>query len=148
MFSFLHSYSPEVWGPTVRHGLFGDHDGVRFHQWLLTAEDRRFNVLATKDSDVYNIVRDGRRPLYIDRIQGGCNISEYPYDQNLLNVYRDMLGDNFMGFQMHEWFSNYGSDVYWKLGDLSPEEWTRENIDRVMREKFPGPYLFLESMTM
>ena len=88
MFSFLHSYSPEVWGPTVRHGLFGDHDGIRFHQWLLTAEDRRFNVLAAKDSDVYNIVRDGRRPLYIDRIQGGCNISEYPYDQNLLNVYR------------------------------------------------------------
>ena len=37
-----------------------------------------------------------------------------------------MLGEKFLGFQMHEWLSNYRSDDSDKLGDLPAEEWTKE----------------------
>jgi hypothetical protein len=66
----------------------------------------------------------------------------------LLEEYREFLGDRFFGFQMHEWLSNYRSDANKKLAELSADEWTEENIKRVIFEKFPFKNLFLECMTL
>ena len=148
MFQFLHGYTPESWNGMVKNGLVGDHDGIRVCHCIMNKESDKFNAIARKDGPLYHILKERRCPFYIDRIQGGGYIHEYPYDMALINEYKEMLGDNFWGFQMHEWLSNYASDLNWKLGELSDEEWNEENIRRVLNRKFPGPNLFLEAMTL
>ena len=148
MFVFFHGYSPDTWDKMLRTGLVGDNDGIRFQQSLDLPEELKFNDLAKKGGKLYNIIKERNCPFYIDRLQGGCYIENYPYDQSLLDEYRELLGNKFYGFQMHEWLSNYRSDANKKLAELSAKDWNEENIKRVIFEKFPFKNLFLECMTL
>lgn len=145
-FCFFHSYHPDTWDATLDCGLVKQGDGVRFSQSLLLKDREKFNHLAGKGSKLFGYLEKTRAPFYVDRLQGGCYIDEYPYDMGLIQAYRDMLGEDFLGFQMHEWLSNYNSDLK-KLKDLPDEKWTAEEIDRTIREKYKVPCLFLEAMT-
>ena len=147
MFRFLHGYLPKYWDAQVKAGLVGENDGIRFCQNIKLRDEMKFNRLAAKGGELYNILSERKCPFYIDRLQGGTYIDEYPYDEELLNEYREMLGDNFFGFQMHEWMSNYRGDVFRKLADLGEDDWTKEGIEAHIYKKYPFPYLFLESMT-
>ena len=148
MLVFFHGYSPDTWDAMLRTGLVRDGDGIRFQQSIDLPEELKFNNLAKKGGRLYEILRERRCPFYIDRLQGGCYIDKYVYDPDLLDEYRRMLGDNFYGFQMHEWLSNYRSDANHKLCALTAEEWTGERIEHTIREKFPYKNLFLECMTL
>lgn len=148
MFVFFHGYSPDTWDKMLATGLVGDNDGIRFQQSLDLPKELKFNFLARKGGELYNIIKERSCPFYIDRLQGGCYIDEYVYDQDLLDEYKSLLGDKFYGFQMHEWLSNYRSDANKKLAELSAEEWTEENIKRVIFTKWPYKNLFLECMTL
>ena len=147
MFKFLHGYLPGLWEAQMKAGLIGENDGVRFCQSIMIDDEMKFNQLAKKDGDLYKILSERKCVFYIDRLQGGSYIDEYPYDKELLKEYKGMLGENFWGFQMHEWMSNYRHDALVKLGDLPESEWTKENIEKTIFEKFPFPCLMLESMT-
>lgn len=148
MFTFLHGYLPEVWEAQVKAGIVGDNDGIRFIQAIITDKDRKFNKLAAKGGELYNILAERKCPFYVDRLQGGVYIDEYPYDKKLLDEYKSLLGDKFWGFQMHEWVSNYRHDVLNRLGELPAEEWTKDKIEAFVRKKYPEcKYLYLESMT-
>lgn len=147
MFQFIHGYLPGVWEAQVRAGLVGENDGIRFCQNIMLRDELKFNRLAAKESELYRILSERKCPFYIDRLQGGVYIDEYPYDEELLAAYKEMLGENFWGFQMHEWMSNYRHDACVKLGDLSEENWTKEEIEADIRRQYPFPYLMLESMT-
>lgn len=147
MFHFLHGYLPDLWEAQVENGLVGEHDGIRFCQNILLKDELKFNRLAAKGGALYNIVAQRQCPFYIDRLQGGTYIDEYPYDEALLNDYKDLLKDNFWGFQMHEWMSNYRYDVFEKLKELPADEWTEEKIKAHIFKKFPYSCLFLEAAT-
>jgi hypothetical protein len=110
-FCFYHPYHPETWQAMIDCGLVRDGDGVKFSQSLLIKDEYKFNNLAAEGTELYNYLREKRSPFYIDRLQGGCYIEEYPYDMTLIDKYREMLGDRFIGWQMHEWLSNYKSDL-------------------------------------
>ncbi len=146
MLKFMNGYLPDVYKAQVDAGLVRMGDGIRFCQNILLDEKMKFNELAKKDGELYNIVKELDCPFYIDRLQGGTYIDEYPYDRALLDEYKRMLGDNFWGFQMHEWLSNYASDIG-KLSDLQDDLWTAENIKSHVNKKFNSKILFLESMT-
>lgn len=148
MFVFFHGYSPDTWDKMLRTGLVSDSDGIRFQESLDLPDELKFNNLAKKGGELYNIIKERSCPFYIDRLQGGCYIENYPYDEALLDEYRTLLGDKFYGFQMHEWLSNYRSDANKKLAELSSDEWTEENIKKTIFEKFPFKNLFLECMTL
>lgn len=147
MFYFLHGYLPGVWEAQVNTGLVGENDGIRFCQNIMLDENLKFNKLAAKGGKLYNIVAERKCPFYIDRLQGGTYIDDYKYDKTLIYEYKKLLGDNFWGFQMHEWVSNYRYEVFEKLKDLPVEYWTEEKIKKHIFKKFPYPYLFLESVT-
>ena len=72
MLKFLHGYAPELWEGYKKHGLLREQDGIRFMQNFLTPDEFRFNKLAAKDSELYNLIKEENRPFYIDRLQGGC----------------------------------------------------------------------------
>ena len=147
MFRFIHGYLPKVWEAQVKAGLVGENDGLRLCQDILLDENMKFNKLAEKGGEVYKILAERKCVFYIDRLQGGTYIDEYPYDKEILKEYEDLLGENFWGFQIHEWLSNYRYDVFGKLNDLPENEWTKEGIEKFIFKKFPFPYLMLESMT-
>ena len=134
MFAFLHGYHPLLWQPQVDAGLVNDGDGIRFCQSKLIADDLKFNRLAAKGGELYQILSERKCPFYIDRLQGGCYIDDYVYDQGLLAEYRTLLGENFWGFQMHEWLSNYRSDLQ-KLDKLDTDRWTQAEIERTIFAK-------------
>ncbi len=146
MFHFLHGYSPALWEGYKKNGLIGEHDGIRFVQNLFTPEEHTFNEVAAKGGELWKLVTEEQRPLYIDRLQGGCHYYEYPFDQELLEEYRKALGEKFLGFQMHEWMSNYRSDLN-KCAEVSEENWDEEHIREAVYKISPPP-LFLESMSL
>ena len=147
MFRFLHGYLPGYWEAQVRAGLVGENDGIRFCEDIMIDKSLQFNELAKKGGALHKLISDEKRVFYVDRLQGGTYIEDYPYDPELLCEYERILGDKFWGFQIHEWMSNYRHDVYEKLGDLPPENWTEEEIKTEIFRKFSFKYLFLEAAT-
>ena len=146
-FCFYHPYHPETWQAMIDCGLVKDTDGVKFSQSLLIKEKYKFNNLAARGTELYRYLNVHKSPFYIDRLQGGCYIEEYPYDMALIDEYRSMLGERFMGWQMHEWLSNYSSDIN-KLKELTEAEYRDvDAIKSCIFKKFPYPCLFLEAMS-
>lgn len=145
MFQYLHCYMPQTWEAQVRAGLIGKNAGFRFSQSIDIPEELKFNNLARTDGALYALVRELLCPFYIDRLQGGCYLEEYPYDMALIHSYRELLGENFWGFQMHEWMSNYMSDLG-KLKNNNCPAWTAEAITETILRAYPFPHVFLESM--
>ena len=145
MFHYLHSYMPETWEAQVKCGLIDENAGIRYSQSLDIPEELKFNNLAAKGGALYELVREMQCPLYIDRLQGGCYIEDYPYDMELVRAYRELLGDHFWGFQMHEWMSNYRNDLR-KLERGNCPEWTEEAITETIRQMYQMPHIFLEAM--
>ena len=55
---------------------------------------------------LYNLIKENHIPFYVDRIAGGITYYPYQFDQSLIAAYRELLGDDFLGFQLHESASN------------------------------------------
>ncbi len=147
MFTYFHCYLPETWEAQIKAGLINQSSGVRFVQCATVPEDKSFNRLAAVGGELYHIIRELGCPMYIDRLQGGGFFENYQYDQKLVQAYKEMLGDKFFGFQMHEWMSNYRSDLD-KLLPLRYAEWTEKTITDVILQRYPYPYVFIESMSV
>lgn len=141
----LHAYYPEVWEAQVKAGLVREEDGIRFCQSLQTDAEVKFNELAARGGALYELCKREKRPFYIDRLQGGSAYQNYVYDEALLAEYKEMLGEKFLGFQMHEWFSNYASDLK-RVAVLAENNWTAEGIREELHRQFPYPFTFIESM--
>ena len=92
-----------------------------------------FNEVAKKGGELYKLIKEKKLPLYIDRLQGGDFIYHYDFDEELLAEYEELLGDDFYGFQIHEWLSNYHNDIRIRLKTLPrtsrgpPEKETTSN---------------------
>ena len=127
-FTYFHCYTEELWEGYKRNGMLGEHFGIRCPQTISLPSERLFNSILKKGGRLYNYIKEHRCPLYIDRLQGGGYFFEYDYDKALIEEYRDLLGKDFLGFQFHEWLSNYKHDTGAKLGTLPAEKWTEENI--------------------
>ena len=148
MLHFLHAYTPQLWAGYEKNGLIGPADGIRFVQCAHTPEEEGFNRIAAKGGALWKLITEQKRPFYIDRLQGGCVIYDYDFDPTLLQEYRDLLGDKFLGFQMHEWMSNYRSDLC-KCAAVSKENGDAAHLDPAIREATGvKDFLVLESMKM
>lgn len=144
---FLHGYVPGFWEAYEKRGLINNNSGIRFCQSIDIPEKLKFNNLAATDGDFYNLVRDLRCPVYIDRLQGGCFFEGYDYDMTLVEKYKNLLGDNFYGFQMHEWMSNFVSDTEKLTRGNCPEPWTEQNIIETIRKEYDYEHIFTEAMS-
>lgn len=146
MFTYFHSYHPQTWDAMVRAGLIDENSGIRFCQSKLIDDSLKFNELAAEGGKLHALIEETKMPLYIDRLQGGCYIDDYAYDEKLLEHYRQLLGEKFLGFQMHEWASNFYNDIA-KINRDPNCDWTKEGIEKTIYAQFPFPCLFLESQS-
>lgn len=146
MFIYFHGYHPDAWDSMVKAGLIDENAGIRFCQSKMLTDDMKFNTLAAKGTKLHQLIEERKMPFYIDRLQGGGYIDDYVYDSELVEHYRQILGDQFYGFQMHEWASNLYSDV--KKIKWNPDcDWTKDSIEKTIYAQFPFPFLFLEAMS-
>lgn len=128
--------------------MIDEHAGVRFCQTIDLEEDHKFNNLAAVGTPFYKMMEETHMPMYIDRLQGGCFMENYPYDWALVKKYEDMLGDKFFGFQMHEWASNLFGDIKRIRESVGDQEWTEENITREVLKNYPYGYVWMEARTV
>ncbi len=152
MFHFIHGYRKEQFAGLVKHNMFDKTSGLKLHQIRHTPDELRFNVLARKDGELYSILKENRSLFYIDRLQGGWWFLSYPYDRRLIEIYREMLGENFLGFQMHEWASNMHND-WMRITGGQPKpggRYTPEEIEAAVRsaDHNGNSNVFLESASL
>ena len=148
MFTYFHAYMPENWKGQELRGLIDEHAGVRFVQLDDLEADHKFNNLAAVGSPLYKMMEETRMPMYIDRLQGGCFLENYPYDWELVKKYEDMLGEKFFGFQMHEWASNLFNDITRIRESVGDLEWTEENISREVLKNHPYGRVWMEAQSV
>ncbi len=111
MFRFIHTYTEDSFPGLFEKGLWREGDGLKLMHKNYLPKERSFNEIAKVGGLLYNRIKELNCPFYIDRFQGGIPFPySYNYDKNLLDEYKNMLGDKFLGFQMHEWVSNFESE--------------------------------------
>ncbi len=112
MFRFIHTYTEASFPGLTVSGLWRSGDGLKLMHKPGFWPPCDFNTAAAVDSSLERLLRELNGPFYIDRLQGGLGLTRhYPYDPALLDHYQNRLGERFWGFQMHEWASNFRSDL-------------------------------------
>ena len=150
--NFIHIFTEDSWDGLLRNGLFREGDGLKVMQINYRPPHLQFNQLAAIGGKLDRLLTELRCPFYVDRLEGGLPLPHlYRYSEELLAHYCTLLGNNFWGFQMHEWSSNYRSDyqrlkeLYTRLGTPDPTPGERDAIFAKIRSK--EEYLLLEAMT-
>ncbi|MBQ5777283.1 MAG: hypothetical protein IIV97_00550, partial [Oscillospiraceae bacterium] len=103
---FFHVYNDDCYVGLEKNGLLNKDTGFKLQHGTRVPFERKFNDYAAVGSKFYNMIKDGNIPFYVDRICGGTVYHKYDWDKALLNTYREMLGDWFLGVQLHESGSN------------------------------------------
>ena len=109
---FFHVYNDECMVGLEKNGLINADSGFKIQNVFSVPTHRLFNNIAAKGGVLHNLIREGHFPFYVDRIAGGVTYFPYAYDQSLIREYSELLGDWFLGFQLHESGSNRRGD--WK----------------------------------
>ena len=141
---------PEIWQGILKNGFIDKTSGIRLPLNIEyeNLSDRLFNNIAKKDGTLWNIIKDGDLGLYVDRLQGGIYYFDYRPDKALIEDYKNLCSDRFLGFQMHEWASNYLGE-FKKLYNAKLCEWSPEAIKNAYKGLHPDlPHLMVESMSI
>ena len=65
MFTYFHCYLPETWDAQVKAGLINEHSGIRFCESIDLDEEKKFNNLAKKGGELYNIIKKNNMPFIL-----------------------------------------------------------------------------------
>lgn len=103
---FFHVYSEQYFAGLVKNGLINKNTGFKIQHAFCVPEYMKFNNLAAKGGKLHSLLKEGNHPFYVDRIAGGIAWYKYDFDRALIREYDALLGDWFLGFQLHESGSN------------------------------------------
>ena len=108
---FFHVYNEECFEGLEKNGLINKDTGLKIQHCFSVPKERQFNQIARVNGQLYSILKENSFPFYVDRIAGGITYYPYAFDKQLIRAYTDLLGEDFLGFQLHESASNIrGSD--------------------------------------
>ena len=103
---FFHVYNEDCFKGLEKNGLINKDTGFKIQHVFSMPEHLKFNEFAAKGSKLHRMIKEGGIPFYVDRIAGGVTWHNYAFDKELIREYRELLGDWFLGFQLHESASN------------------------------------------
>ena len=104
---FFHVYNDDCFVGLEKNGLINRDTGFKIQHCFAVPSHRLFNDYAAKGTRLHSLIKSEKFPFYVDRIAGGITWYPYRFDQALIREYREMLGDWFLGFQLHESGSNF-----------------------------------------
>ncbi len=99
---FFHVYNEEYFEGLVKNNLINEDTGFKIQHVFSLPDKMKFNQFAAKGSKLHTMLKEGNIPFYVDRIAGGVTYHKYSFDKALIDEYRNMLGNWFLGFQLHE----------------------------------------------
>lgn len=103
---FFHVYNEKCFVGLEKNGLLNKDTGFKIQHCFPMDPQLKFNVFAAKGTKLYEMIKEGKIPFYVDRLAGGVTWHNYRFDPQLTKEYADILGDWFLGFQLHESGSN------------------------------------------
>ena len=103
---FFHVYNDWHLEGLEKNNLINEDTGFKIQHVFSMPGELKFNKFAAKGGKLHSIIKENKLPFYIDRIAGGVTYHKYNFDKELLNEYSDILGDWFLGLQLHESASN------------------------------------------
>lgn len=117
---FFHVYNERCYEGLVKNNLLNEDSGFKIQHAFSVPEELKFNKFAAKGTKLHSMIKENNIPFYVDRITGGITYHEYNFDHDLIREYENILGNWFLGFQLHESASNIAqSDIprLKKIGD-------------------------------
>lgn len=103
---FFHVYNENAFKGLEKNGLINKDTGFKIQHAFSVPENKKFNIIAAKGGKLHSMIKENKIPFYVDRLAGGVTYHEYEFSKELINEYTDLLGDWFLGFQLHECGSN------------------------------------------
>ncbi len=103
---FFHVYDERANEGLYKNNLLNKNSGFKIQHDFPIPDNVKFNVAAKKGGKFYDLIKETGMPFYVDRIAGGTTYHKYDFDFALIDEYRNILGDWFLGFQLHESGSN------------------------------------------
>ena len=93
-FCFLHSYEAtgRYWRGLEKAGLLRPGNGVRLVNSPWGDDTRRFNAVARIGGPLQSIIRQRKCHFIVDRVVGGCSLSLYAFDAQLIEHYAVDVG--------------------------------------------------------
>lgn len=99
---FFHVYNEQYFEGLVKNGLINKSTGFKIQHSFTVPDHMKFNKLAAKGGRLHSLLKEGNHAFYVDRLAGGIAWYKYDFDRTLIREYSEMLGDWFLGFQLHE----------------------------------------------
>jgi len=103
---FFHVYNEKAFKGLEKNGLINKDSGFKIQHCFAMPFEAKFNKIAAKGGKLHSLIKNGNYPFYVDRIAGGITYHKYDFDRELIKEYTDLLGNWFLGFQLHESGSN------------------------------------------
>ena len=128
-FCFLHSYEAtgRYWRGLEKAGLLRPSNGLRLVNSPYGDDGRRFNAVARIGGPLHQILKRRQCHFIVDRVVGGCFYHPYAFNAQLIEHYASMLGDKFLGGQVHETVCNVRND--WGRFARADKRFARQPID-------------------
>jgi len=128
----FHVYEPEHFEGLVKNNFLNEDSGLKLQHIFTLPNRKKFNELAAKGGSLYELIKKERYAFYVDRLTGGVKYHPYAFDKALLKEYSDLLGEWFLGIQLHELGNNRYNDWTRLTGRLGDLPYTLKNIKEVM----------------
>ena len=103
---FFHVYNEPCFKGLEINGMINRDTGFKIQHAFSVPPEMQFNAYAAEGTPLFSLIKNGNYPFYVDRIAGGIQYYPYQFDKKLIHTYADLLGDWFLGFQLHENGSN------------------------------------------
>ncbi len=142
---FFHVYNDDCFVGLEKNGLINKDTGFKIQHCFAVPSHRLFNNYAAKGTKLYNMIKSEKIPFYVDRIAGGITWYPYTFDKELIREYREILGDWFLGFQLHESGSNRRKAEWPRLRKLGDGPYDVNVLDKELLSDYvvtpEGKYL-------
>ena len=113
---FFHVYREDWVEGLEKNGLLNKDSAFKLQHDFPIPKKNLFNEYAAKGTPLYQLIKENKIPFYVDRLAGGTTFwPGYTFDKALIEEYKNILGDEFLGFQMHESVSNRRNSDWGKI---------------------------------
>ncbi len=128
----FHVYEPDHFEGLVKNNFLNEDSGLKIQHIFTLPNRKKFNALAAKGSTLYEMLKKEGYAFYVDRLTGGVKYHPYAFDKALLKEYNDLLGEWFLGIQLHEIGNNRYNDWNRLMQRMAGLPYTVENIREQM----------------